>query len=83
MIHVQRGPSCWTPWLPVPASAGATILTTCCVRRVPRQEAEVRYGLQAWYDPHPVVACRSGRGCKADPRRRAGAVGRAMFAGVA
>jgi hypothetical protein len=82
-LHITPGPRCWSPWGPVPAAWGPTVLTGCCVRRVPRREAEVRFGFQAWYDPTPRVACRSGRGCKADPRRRAGSVGRAMFAGLA
>ncbi len=74
-----------SPWLPIPKSWGETVITDCCVCRIPRREAEYRTAEDwppSYYEPHVTVACRTGHGCKSNPRRRIGSGNRAMRLGL-
>lgn len=84
-IHILRGPYIHSPWYPIPRSWGDTVITDCCVCRMPRREAEYRASFDpapSYYDPTIRVQCRTGCGCKKNPRKKIGAGNRAMMVGL-
>ncbi len=80
IVHICRGPKLGDPY-PTPAEWGPTVVTDCCVCRMPVEETVTRSGHQEWYGWTHVIKCAPDAGCNVNPRRKFGATLRAMTRG--
>lgn len=68
-LHIYRYAN-KTDWMDVPEDVGR-VLTNCCHCYMPAKDAKYRKHFDDW-NARQEVACREGKGCDANPRRRIG-----------